>query len=228
MEKSLILKSQKEKVFNDIRVYGFDPSDYTWEEVKSIFEDLIVSKIIHKKSGYYFVFDFYRDSHNFRLSPGNMKQEESVFVNIGNWDVFSQYFFKWLSYLDRELEAVDFWELPSNENNYFQNQITESQNNLFSSEEVKRIGDSIKNIKNFLIEELRLDSTQLTIANEKLDYLVESSKRMGKKDWLILSIGAIVNLIYVLALTPENSRDLLKAASKFLSWLVSNNPLLNL
>ena len=81
-------------------------------------------------------------------------------------------------------------------------------NEPFTAQQVDQIAESLKKIREYLELELDLDVQQKTLVNEKLDYLLEASKRQGRKDWLHTSIGVIFTLAIALAFSPEQARTI--------------------
>ena len=72
MEKILILKTQANEIFQAMQSLGLDPSQFAWEEVPSkITQGLAVSRLVHRPTGHYFMFDFRQRKHWIERSPGD-------------------------------------------------------------------------------------------------------------------------------------------------------------
>ena len=67
-----------------------------------------------------------------------------------------------------------------------------------------------------------LNENQDKFIRQRLDYLAEASKRMGKKDWMNLTLGVLMNLILFLRLTSNTAGELMKVAGNTLRWLTQN------
>lgn len=78
-------------------------------------------------------------------------------------------------------------------------------NTLFGPSELKDIDVRLQELKEQLKETqetLKLTNEQLKAMNTTLDETHEASKRIGRKDWLLLGIGALVTLAISAAFPP--------------------------
>ena len=68
-----ILRSQANEVFESIRSTGLDPSEFAWStQLSPAMYVIEVSKLTHKPTGYYFLFDFAHpgtETHRFEYTP---------------------------------------------------------------------------------------------------------------------------------------------------------------
>lgn len=92
-------------------------------------------------------------------------------------------------------------------------------NTPFTSQERKRIAQSIQQIRIEI-------STHSDIAAEKLDFIsrkladIESaSDRLGRKDWINLTLGTLTSIVVSIGLEPSTAKVLFSVAGKALSWL---------
>lgn len=81
-------------------------------------------------------------------------------------------------------------------------------NNPLSYNEVARIEAAITNVRDFLLSNEAADSRNVDIINDKLDYIVSSSKTQGRSSWVHLCIGAIVSLSATCAYSPERTNEI--------------------
>jgi hypothetical protein len=225
MQKSLILKSQADQIFFIINQFKMQPDEFLWEETKSgITQDLIVSKLVHSKTKYFFRFDLTKGKHYCVFSPGETKHTDTQFP--GSWDLQIDYFKDWLSYLKREISSPDLWSKIDKEN-ILAKGVTESEDNLpFTSMEFEKIQVSLNEIKEYILKTQSLSQNDVKFLETRISYLEESSKRLGRKDWISILIGVLANIIIGLALAPETAKELFKITSDALNWLLINNFLL--
>lgn len=66
----------------------------------------------------------------------------------------------------------------------------------------------------------QFDERQAAIIDVQFRYLDDSANRLGRKDWLLLSLGTLVTVIVALSLTQEQGNGLLRLALMLLhqSW----------
>jgi hypothetical protein len=68
-------------------------------------------------------------------------------------------------------------------------------------------------------------SVDPALLESRLNYLVEASERVGRKDWINLLISVLVGIVISAALPPETTRELFHLAGIVLRQII-NMPLL--
>ena len=187
-----LLKSQTNEVYLALVEAGWDASQFEWSEVKSPnYKDKYSAKLTHKGSGYYFIFDIH-DTFKFKFSPGNQTLEYNWSGLGATWNYLMTYVISWLNYLSREVNAPDLWsELPS-DSKLIESTSEETDNTKFNTEEKKAIKKGLEEIKQYLLTAHKLDPE---LIEGQLKYLVDSSERLGRKDWKNALIAVIFSII---------------------------------
>lgn len=185
-----LLKSQSNEVYLALAKKGFKASDFAWEEVDSLNYDKRKSALLrHTSSQYYFVFDNH-GKYYYQCSPSYQSIFESS--QRDSWKGLMSSFNNWVDYLSREVNAPDLWaELPS-ETELVESTSTENDNSKFNEEESKLIADGMEEIKQYLLTAHKLDPE---LIEGQIKYLVESSERLGRKDWKNALIAVIFSII---------------------------------
>ena len=220
MEESLILKSQARDIFELIKSIQLTPEDFKWETVSSNIGLLKVSRLVHINTNYYFQFDFVKTQHHYVCSPGNSTQVESA--TAGNWDNHIAAFKRWLQYLKREIEAPDLWSAIANEKVLSEVSYDNDDNATFSMEEKLRVAHSLNEIKQYLISIQSFSPEQKQYLDARFGYLINASERLGRKDWILLAVGTLTNIIIGLSLMPDIAREFLRIAGALLKWILIN------
>jgi hypothetical protein len=226
MRASLILRSQANEVFNAIRQSGLDPTQFAWStQYGWLNQELVVSRLTHTPSGFYYTFDFSDQGHWAEFSPGEHKVVQTA--HPGAWSQQLGYVGLWLTYLKREIEAPDLWAAIRTETDLILAGGTSEQDNApFTPGERQRIGENLRELRDYARATYQLSADQAQFINARLAYLEEASERVGRKDWLILAAGVLVNIVVGAALAPEAAKDLLRFAGRVLGWLIGAHPLL--
>jgi len=99
---------------------------------------------------------------------------------------------------------------------------SDTSNAPFTDEEKAHIVQGINEIKQYLLTAHKLDPE---FVESRLNYLVESSERVGKKDWINLLISVLVGIVISAALPPEAIRELFRFVGTVLRQII-NMPLL--
>jgi signal transduction histidine kinase len=74
------------------------------------------------------------------------------------------------------------------------------ENTLFTQDEQKQIAERLRGLARHVSDASALSDAQKQILNEKIDYLVDGSRRLGRKDWLNTFIGVILGYLLSSAL----------------------------
>ena len=219
MEIRHLLKSQANRIFDLLAATGWEPSDFEWQDALGPYSKTVVSRLVHTPSGYYFIFDnaigFYS-----KCSPGD--QTLIQVQNANSWQTQVKFFAHWLSSLRRETESPDLWGAISQEAQLLESAASDASNVSFTVEEKLYIVQGINEIKQYLLTAHKLDPE---LVESRLNYLIESSERVGRKDWLNLLISVLVGIVISAALPPEATRELFSFVGTVLRQII-NTPLL--
>ena len=228
MVERLILKSQATQIYNLIKDRGFQNTEFYWDRRLSSWGAMKVSVIIHKPTNYYYVFDLTHidrsDSHACEFSPGNNVLVEKQ--SMGGWDYQTYYFSAWLEYLRREVETPDLWSAISQEENLSKAAMGYEDNSNFSAEQKIHLTKNLLEIKEYLQGLEQFSDEQKAFIDSRVEYLEKAIERMGKKDWINLTLGVLTNVIIGLAMNADKAREFFRFAGDILNWLLGGQKLL--
>jgi hypothetical protein len=106
----------------------------------------------------------------------------------------------WLREIQLTVGVPDYWaELKRSRKSIAIIQRGDFGNTPFIQSEQQQIAAQLQQIK----EQFALSGEQMERIEERLDEAVEASKRMGRKDWLLLFGGIIFTLIIAGTVTPD-------------------------
>jgi hypothetical protein len=213
-----LLKSQSNEVYLALVEAGWDASQFEWLEVKSpnYGSSTFSPQLNHKLSGYYFIFDNHGEFHS-KFSPGfqNIEQRESATFWLEQIKIFKE----WLKLLSREVNIPDLWsELPS-DSKLIESTSEATDNSKFNAEEKEAIKKGLEEIKKYLLTAHKLD---LELIEGQLKYLVESSERLGRKDWKNTLIAVIFSIIIQGGIAGHNAQEIFQFV-----WTVLNTVLIH-
>lgn len=221
----ITLKSQKYEVFNLIEKFGLDPSKFKWTYKKEKNSSLKKERITYNDPIYYLSIRLENNRTSCDFSPGLFNVNEKKNFNHDYmklpWAGILECIKKWLISLKRELEVPDIWDKIGNFHLDYESK-TKGQipNKKFSKDEIEKTSQSLENIRAYLIQLKGESQEHLNLINEKIDYLIEASKRMGRKDWIHVCIGAFTSLMTGLALSPEKSKEIWSLLREGISFVV--------
>jgi integrase len=111
---------------------------------------------------------------------------------------------RWLREIKLTVGVPDYWtELQRSRKSIAIIQRGDFGNTPFTQAEQEQIVAQLQEIKKQVKEQFALSSEQMERIAERLDEAGEASKRMGRKDWLLLFSGIIFTLIIASTVTPD-------------------------
>ena len=207
-----LLKIERNAVFTLVQQSGLEPSDFDWktEHIQEPGEYGVVyadaSVLLHKPTGFFYKFGVYSDQY----SPGHAERIESVELSVQKWDVRIKAVAHWLSALKEEVEAPDLWqELLRERRLYRLASAPQLRNEQFSNDEKALVLKQLHTLREQIVSAHNLQSQQTEVLDRGLNYLGQSLDRFGKKDWLNLAIGTLINIAVAAAFSPTAAKDLL-------------------
>lgn len=232
-----LLRSQKNAVFRIIKETGLIPAEFEWSvppepSSQTNLGDIFYTqwpKITHVPTGCYFSFGSSSvANHKFYIKyfPSSEKFAETQIETDGSWPKTIRFFEIWLEIVSREYIEPDLWSTTDNKA-LIAEELTEFENSSFSLDEQTRISKAIVELKSFLLSTRQYSSEQIQFIEERLNHLDESSKRLGRKDWITLAMGTLTNIIVGVALAPDAARELVRNAGLLLGWIVGSVHLLH-
>lgn len=215
----VVFKSQANAVFSEIVACGLVPSEFSWSERTSrIHNDLIVSRITHLVTDAYFDFEFTHGQHCAIYFPQDTKADEYWYPKT-TWPRLMQEVSLWLKIVKREHEAPSLWDQLSGSHSLLPSNPETLSNVPFDENEQRRVSLALNEIKQFLHANGQYTSDQIAIIDSQLAHLDEASKRLGRKDWIVLALGGLTNIIVGIALAPDIVRELMRCANAALGWV---------
>jgi hypothetical protein len=87
------------------------------------------------------------------------------------------------------------------------------ENTPFSSTEQAEISARIRQAKDYITSSRELTGDQVAQVEARLDHVEEASRRIGRKDWLMLFNGAVFSLILTDLITPPAAQHIIMLTS---------------
>ena len=100
----------------------------------------------------------------------------------------------------------------------------DASNAPFTLEEREQIANQLSEIKEFLFTTQEFNESHKSFITARLNYLKESSERMGRKDWLTNVVGGLLSIAMGAGLTSDTARELFRFAANALSNFVGGLP----
>lgn len=230
-----MLKSYRNQVLRTIQENGHDPSLFKIHEGDD--GAMTVFQVSVPESPIFFRFrQSSQDFHEFDcmycpFKPGfpvlgpipraGFETFQSMLERFGEWLRFS-----FTPYLD-EQETPDLWSALTKEAELSRVGSEAEDNTPFSPLELKRVAASLSEIKEYLLQtHQQLAQEQIDYIEDRFRYLEEASARMGRKDWINITIGVFSNIIVGVALAPDTAREIFRIAGQVFKWVITTVPLL--
>lgn len=194
-----LLKLQKNAILEAIIAGGLNPADCELTNRPGEKYTLVE----HIPSGASLVIGS-DDGLSFELTVEFSEASDSSRIGNLTWPVLLQNIREWARGIVLEANTPDLWEELRNMNNVFGGSHLEALGNTpFTSDELTQISRQLREIKNQIKETYSFGEDQLELIDARFDEAEEASRRMGRKDWLLLFGGVLLTLIVSGILTPE-------------------------
>lgn len=209
--KKTLLSTQRNNLFAAIQDKKFSVSHF------DLTEDGDGAIVKRRETNYSFLIEPTKDEdyedpyYQITASPGRELLQEDW--KADNWSNVLDGFNYWLDCLSSELEAPDLWAAVAGDTHLIK--LAANQDNApFTSGEQLQVKNALSEIKAYLIASHKLSGSRLDATETRLTYLEESASRMGRKDWLHVSIGVLANIATSIALGGNDTRELFRLAGQ--------------
>jgi len=211
-------KFQKNEIAETIQKNNyFQHKDFSWESV--VFDDYDEEKYSRLDFGstdFYFTFRIKGELGDIYYSPGKIKIY--IYKEKLDWNERKTEFRNWLYFIEREIEEPDLWEEYVNQEFSSESRtITDLSNEKFTEPEIEKIVEGTHKIKAYIKDQDLADDEQMEYVEKQIDYLVDSSKRLGRKDWIHICLSVLNGIFINLALQPENKTFIINTMKQALS-----------
>jgi hypothetical protein len=198
----LLTKRQRNAIFEALRARGVDPQSCalrdplsTWRQFSALIRhgsslSRFRIKGYSAKPGTYVAFMTVGDTYQGRSSEGE-------------WDTLMAALDTWAREVAYESDTPDLWtELQQVPEILATAQAGGASNKPFAPDEQAEISRRLDEIKNLVREKFDLTDEQLAAIDQRLDDAEEASKRLGRKDWLMMFYGGLVSTFITDAVPP--------------------------
>jgi hypothetical protein len=214
-----LLTSQRDIVFKLVGQSGFEHLDFEWSRKFGERYKNEVPCLVHRPTGSYFLFDFDPPlgGHCVEWSPAEQQPVDRA--NPGDWPSVLMYLQHWLENVEREQSSPNLWaELGRERELLAATAPTDNiaDNSPFSPAEQAQVAVQLNEIKELLVQTHQADQQVL---EARIDYLIEASTRMGRRDWLNIFIGGIFGWALNGIVPPEGVREVLALTAHGLGHL---------
>jgi hypothetical protein len=195
-------KVERNNLVEAIQSVGLNPLDFELQENDQLFD----VHIKHKYTSSWF---------DVRFEDGLLKGKYVVGDGLEwqtspstSWHAMHPRLRTWLGEVKSDLETPDkLTELQKKAQLLSVASDSITDNTPFSLDEQEQIADQLRIMVDRAQRTYSLSPTQVKAWNERLEYVVKASRRLGRKDWFLLFAGAIFTYLPVL-LPPEAIRDM--------------------
>lgn len=151
------------------------------------------------------------------IRQGGWNDSRTVRWRLEEGPEFSEhrYFFRWAKVLDwasewcSQVKEPNLWaDLEQVRETLIAAQDEDSENTPFTPQEQAEISAQLREIKEYIRVTYSLSSEQLSHVEARFDEAERASRRIGRKDWLLLFSGTILTLIVTDLVTPDAAQHI--------------------
>lgn len=194
------------------------------QEINGLLSDIIYFNnsplyfIIRNSNDDFEAFDYQytRYAPEFPLSDIYPQQNYISFREI--IERFNKWLFQCVDAYIEDKEEPDLWqELNMGNKTLNINNIDFDNKTLFSSEEKRQIGLSLNELKLLMHKKISTSKDEQEIINNRLDYLIDASKRLNRFDWKSLALSSLVSISIALSLDTQKGHLVFELFKKVFS-----------
>jgi hypothetical protein len=209
-----------------------NPADFQWEEkdIPEEFGPVTVPSLRYSPSGnasqYFFIFgEEGATASGVTYSPGDRHlhhTENNKAGFVGQLVALGH----WLENVKRETAAPDLWATLEEGDQLLETaSVPGGDNSKFSAEELKRIRLSIEELRKYVFETELLNESRHAYVSSRLDYLIEASERLGRKDFLNIAVSVVMQVVVDYApYSMAAAQEFWRMASHAFNWIVNAGP----
>jgi hypothetical protein len=147
------------------------------------------------------------------------------FVNVENafekWlESEAKKYFQYLADEEEDQATPDRWA----ELDMVSADLSVLQNTPFTDDERTRIEDVLQNYLKDVENRAILSQDAFRLLRERVEYSIDASKRLSRKDWINATTGALIGYAFQVGLTASVANELLQLAADALSWIWTMQP----
>jgi hypothetical protein len=214
----MLQKFQKNEIFKAIQTVGLDPGQFdlidSESEVRIKHKWSVSCFVVSRESGYYVGRSLVGDGVVWPTNPSS-------------WQTLIARVSRWLEEVKQDLDTPDLWaELKREGELLGAGSSVVTENTPFTADEQKEIARRLDEAAKHVRETHLLSMAQMQSLDEKIDYLVKASGRLGRKDWLNTFIGVTLPFGLAAALAPEAARAIFLTFLRTVGLLYPELPLI--
>ena len=180
--------------------------------------------LVHPPSSFYFLFDQIDENNWVQYSPAPEKTKTAVYP--GGWAETMRHVVIWAGALKRELVTPDLWASVREEKKLATSSALATDNSPFTPEEQKRIAAALFKLREEVVSATAAKGAKLESISQRIDYLIDSSTRLGRKDYLLVLLGGLTGFVLEHTLASDKARNLFRLATQLLGWIGPDVPFL--
>jgi hypothetical protein len=227
-------KDQKNEVLRAIVDAGLSTSDFRWVETRTSAtqiglggDELRVDTLMHEPTGYMFAFDVNLNKRHSPALYANMdpgRDGPPELINAGGWEETMRLVRIWVERIKKIHEEPDLWAifaegseglaLPLPTDSF------QDYNTPFTSEEVTQIDVGLDEVLALALSQGDLLREQVEELTAVVAELKEDARRLGRRDWHKLFLGALFDLGLRYVLSGDTIKFVLAAAGHFFGHLL--------
>jgi hypothetical protein len=169
-----------------------------------------VAIIRHLPTDSYFTIE--RDADNYRINTNPILKEPVARVPWQSLEILAQ---AWaeeigavLALRDKYEKTPDLWKMLRQGKDFLFSR-EDTDNTPFTDSEQHQISGQLTQVEEYIKATHQLTAAQLTRLENTIHHVEEASRRIGRKDWILLFNGAVFSLILTDLVTPQTAQHVL-------------------
>jgi hypothetical protein len=188
----MLTTRQRNEIFGLIAARGLDPASCQLRD-RTLGSGMSQADLLHPPTKSIFtVWHPERlDLYSANVVVGDAEQVGCTSVG---WPELMRRLARWADEVRYEVDTADLWaELKRVPQLLAASQTPDASNAPFTPNEQSEVSRRLDEIKTLVRERFELTGEQLAVIDQRLDEAEEASKRLGRKDWVMMFYGAVMS-----------------------------------
>jgi hypothetical protein len=193
-------KWKMNEIFRAIEAARLASEEFDWDDNADILR--------HRLSPAFFEFGGVPGAYTARFIAGDGMVEER---QAASWAAQVRLVQRWLSDVKRDTETPDLWAELGRRTDLLQAASNDTiENSQFTPDERADIARQLNELRDYMRTAYSLTAAELQHLDSTVEYLVDATSRLSRKDWLLACLGGMFGYVFSAALPPDAARHIVQ------------------
>jgi hypothetical protein len=191
-----VTRRQRNEIFETLTDRGIDPKDCDLDTEQG--------RVTHLPTESYFRFAYLLHDYSTSWHVADGPHDSGWGTGGKSWAQVLEELAYWADEVRYVTDTPDFWaEMRQVPEVMAASQVADASNAPFTADEQAEIARRLDEVKQLVRDQFELTSEQLATVDQRLDDAEHASKRLGRKDWMLMFYGGVMSTFITDAVPPS-------------------------